>query len=62
MVNRVDSTPREAKEAREACQESNFVEAQTIKQMADILEEKERLKIDTTTDNSFQLKQQILMK
>ena len=40
----------------------NFVEAQTIKQMADILEEKERLKIDTITDNSFHLKQQNLMK
>lgn len=40
----------------------NFVEAQTIKQMADILEEKERLKIDTNTDNSFLLKQQNLMK
>ena len=40
----------------------NFVEAQHIKQIADSLEEKERLKIDSTTDNSFQLKQQNLMK
>lgn len=40
----------------------NFVDAQKIKQIANNLEEKERLKIDLTTDNSFQLKQQNLMK
>jgi len=40
----------------------NFVEAQHTKEIADSLEEKERLKIDSTTDNSFQLKQQNLMK